>query len=593
MPLNHTIVTDPATGRFDSRNPFGRFEVLPAKITGLAFVSRTLTSITISWNADAVADTYNVYVNSTTTPYATGETGTSTTITGLSSDSSFQIRVSGVNSAGEGPLSDAVTMTTSQTTVGGGTGDLSVLKAFPTAEGGGAMSVGGRGGTVIYVTNLNDSGLGSLRAAVDASGPRIVVFRVSGTIALQTPLFIWNPYITIAGQTAPGGGIQITSAAGFQVGSYLRIHTHNVVVRYLRFRGGVGKTTVNGASISFLSSGGGNPHSIVLDHCSSFWHEGKNWEAWGYNTTSPRNSSIQYCLFAEPIDRHVNVLAGSDDGNFALTMENLDFHNNLLANASYRMPLLKHASSRWVNNLVYNWKRIGSNIGGGIHIDWIGNIHKLGPTPKDAGRDAELIVFPQGGDLRLINRNPSIYISGNKGPWWTNPENNSWVQVRQSERENLAYIGPAPTNWQRFSELPNAGVQINVKHTDVLESALLPEVGVSRRLGNDGVGWVDARDFHEARTVNHYINNTGQAIITGESEVGGLTSIAASASYQSSANDGISDAWKTRNGLLTNTRYNTGPGGTAQVGPVITQSHFPGNPGWTYIDLFLAGADLP
>ena len=85
--------------------------------------------------------------------------------------------------------------------------------AFPGAEGFGANSIGGRGGTLIEVTNLNDSGPGSFRAAVEASGPRIVVFRVGGTIELQSSLIITNPYITIAGQTAPGGGITLKNGS--------------------------------------------------------------------------------------------------------------------------------------------------------------------------------------------------------------------------------------------------------------------------------------------------------------------------------------------------------------------------------------------
>ena len=83
------------------------------------------------------------------------------------------------------------------------------LPAFPGAEGGGALAVGGRGGVVCKVTNLNDSGLGSLRSCIDMTGPRTVIFTVGGTIWLESPLRITNPYITIAGQTAPGGGIQI------------------------------------------------------------------------------------------------------------------------------------------------------------------------------------------------------------------------------------------------------------------------------------------------------------------------------------------------------------------------------------------------
>ncbi|MFQ5924112.1 MAG: hypothetical protein ACE5M4_14840, partial [Anaerolineales bacterium] len=111
------------------------------------------------------------------------------------------------------------------------------LPAFPSAEGFGANSVGGRGGRVIEVTNLNDSGSGSLRAAVEASGPRIVVFRIGGTITLQSTLKITNPFITIAGQSAPGGGITLKSSPSYG-DETLAIQTHDVIIRYIRVRSG-------------------------------------------------------------------------------------------------------------------------------------------------------------------------------------------------------------------------------------------------------------------------------------------------------------------------------------------------------------------
>src|SRR5215475_11601553 len=122
--------------------------------------------------------------------------------------------------------------------------NLPNLPAFPGAEGPGASALGGRRGVVLFVDNLADHGPGSLRAALEASGPRTVIFRVGGTITLESPLVIANPYVTVAGQTAPGGGIQLrnnpVAPYGFATDSFtsLVIATHDVVVRFLRIRPG-------------------------------------------------------------------------------------------------------------------------------------------------------------------------------------------------------------------------------------------------------------------------------------------------------------------------------------------------------------------
>jgi pectate lyase len=132
------------------------------------------------------------------------------------------------------------------------------LPAFPGAEGAGSETIGGRGGKVIEVTNLNDSGPGSLRAAVEAEGPRIVVFRVSGTIQLKNSLVIKNPNITIAGQTAPGEGICLRDAP-------LGVQADDVVVRFLRVR--LGDESGRESDAISISSG----ERIIFDHCSASW----------------------------------------------------------------------------------------------------------------------------------------------------------------------------------------------------------------------------------------------------------------------------------------------------------------------------------
>jgi len=154
------------------------------------------------------------------------------------------------------------------------------VPAFPGAEGFGSMTPGGRGGRVIFVTSLNDSGTGSLRAACEADGPRIVIFRVSGLITLASPITVKSPYLTIAGQTAPGDGICLRNFT-------FNIATHDVVVRYLRSR--LGDLSSQEADSITLVSGA---HDVILDHCSATWSIDESLSLAG----NVSNVTVQWCL---------------------------------------------------------------------------------------------------------------------------------------------------------------------------------------------------------------------------------------------------------------------------------------------------------
>ena len=159
--------------------------------------------------------------------------------------------------------------------------DAPVIPAFPGAEGYGAMTRGGRGGKVIAVTNLNDSGPGSLRAACETEGPRIVVFKISGTITLEKALRISKPYITIAGQTAPGDGICIKKHP-------LAIIASEVIIRYIRVR--LGDETDNDSD----AIGGRYHKNIILDHVSASWSVDET-----VSIYHCENVTIQWCLVSE------------------------------------------------------------------------------------------------------------------------------------------------------------------------------------------------------------------------------------------------------------------------------------------------------
>jgi len=225
------------------------------------------------------------------------------------------------------------------------------LPAFRGAEGFGATTPGGRGGRVLRVTTLADSGPGSLRAALETRGPRIVVFAVSGVIDDERPLCIEEPFVTVAGQTAPGDGITLA-------GEELRIQAHDVVLRHLRVRTGDARTPHDGWDNRDAVNFGhprreGDTHDVVLDHCSFSWAVDETLTVW-YRS---HDITVQHCLLAEPLfhSKHpegphsMGILIGEGAANVSL-------HHNLLADSNGRNPQVAGAGVVDVrDNVVFNW----------------------------------------------------------------------------------------------------------------------------------------------------------------------------------------------------------------------------------------------
>lgn len=250
------------------------------------------------------------------------------------------------------------------------------IPAFPGAEGFGATTPGGRGGKVIKVTNLNDHGPGSLRAALSEEGTRIIVFTTGGIINLETKLVITEPYLTIAGQTAPGGGICLR-------GEGIQIDTHDVVVRYLRIRPGdidYGSEN-NWGHVDAISVGGPSEQSynIVIDHCSLSWSVDENMDFW----YKAHDVTVQYCIIAEalnhsrhPKGRHgMGVLIGGDATRISM-------HHNLLAHNEQRNPKVvsNEAQVDIRNNVIYNPGGAAVDIGNAYHYTKRQQINLVGNT---------------------------------------------------------------------------------------------------------------------------------------------------------------------------------------------------------------------
>jgi len=254
--------------------------------------------------------------------------------------------------------------------------------AFPGAEGFGRYTTGGRGGKVIVVNTLADDGPGSLRKAVTAKGPRIVVFAVSGTIHLQSKLEIKGD-VTIAGQTAPGDGICL---ADYPVG----LNGDNIIVRYMRFRMGdknQNKGMVDGGG-SDDAFGGTRRRNIIIDHCSMSWSTDEVFSVYNGDSTT-----LQWNLISEPLNYSYHFETGDKDferhGYGAIWGgKHTSAHHNLFAHCNSRNPRfdgirnIPEENVDFRNNVIYNWGGNNAYAGEGGNYNIVNNYYRSGPETK-------------------------------------------------------------------------------------------------------------------------------------------------------------------------------------------------------------------
>jgi hypothetical protein len=389
--------------------------------------------------------------------------------------------------------------------------------AFPGVEGFGRYTLGGRGGRVIEVTNLNDRGPGSLRAAVLAEGPRTVVFRVSGTIALESELKIRNPYLTIAGQTAPGDGICLKN---YQV----NFDTQHLIIRYLRFRPGdeMGKEQ---------DGFGGQGDHIVIDHCSASWGVD---ETFSINKAS--NLTVQWCMITESLYHSIHKkgkhgyggLWGGPGGSW---------HHNILAHHSSRNPRASgNAESGLMdyrNNVIYNWG-FNSAYGGELWPrNWINNYYKAGPaTSANVRQRIFLQKDPRG----------RMYAAGNYVHGFPAITADNW-----SGGINFAPDGEATEATLRAAQ-PFVVAPVTTQPAEAAYARVL--VGAGCSLARDAV---DARIIEEIRTGTARFGATyqggGKGIIDSPRDVGGWPVLRSLPAPVDTDRDGMPDEWERAHGL--------------------------------------------
>jgi len=369
--------------------------------------------------------------------------------------------------------------------------------AFPTAEGYGRFARGGRGGRVIEVTNLDDYAQGepvipgSLRAAVEAEGPRTIIFRVSGLIRLKRPCAVHNPYCTIAGQSAPGDGICL---ANYSSGAY---GTHDVIIRFVRFRvGDAAHKAMDGAGL-------GSCDYCIIDHCSISWSSDEGTSSRGaHNITFQRNivaEALHHGPHYRASDRtklETHAFAGSISGGIG------SYHHNLLAHCTDRNWSLAGGLTQGGhyagyldirNNVVFNWTARTTD-GGVKQLNYVNNYYK--PFPKNP-----FVKWL----LKLDEINPAwgteqYYMTGNVLEGYVT-ENENWKafqngpalekEVRVESPLFPAYVTTQPAREAFTNVLANVGATL--PRQDVIDRRLIAEArtGTTHYRGTKGPTYGD------------------------------------------------------------------------------------------------------
>jgi hypothetical protein len=393
------------------------------------------------------------------------------------------------------------------------------VPAFPGAKGYGKWAKGGRGGMVIYVTTTADNNNpGSLRYALTQSGPRTIIFRTGGTITLASSIEITDPYITIAGHTAPGSGItlKINGKGDF---APIVINTHDVIIRHLRIR--PGPVSGGGENGDAIAVNGG--HDIIIDHCSLSWSVDETFHAW----FAPYNMTVQFCIISEGLNAGHEKGPHSPgsimgDGTTRGTMYRNLFAHNWMRNGYFKNDRAGETSVfQFVNNLVYNWGYHGTQFGGSdgyTKIDVVGNYYKEGPN-YDNSLYNDVMVWP----------NSSVFVQGNIGPRRPNDSMDDWAIAGY-------WSGPASTDGQ-------SPTSFNTPNLPTLSA-----VDAYRDVLHNAGATLPARDSIDNRIVQEVENGTGSIIETPE-EVGGWPRMTAGSPYADLDKDGMHDTWETDHGF--------------------------------------------
>ena len=413
----------------------------------------------------------------------------------------------------------------------------SPLPAFPGAEGFGSTTPGGRGGRVLFVTNTGDSGPGSFREACMAKGPRIIVFRTAGLITLRTPIRITEPYATIAGQSAPGDGICLR-------GQEFKVHTHDVIVRFLRSRPG----DIANEEVDAMGAGNG-AHNVIFDHCSATWSVDE--------ALSPSGDlgdlTVQWSLIGEALNKSVHKKGEHGYGSLVRATGGVTLHHNLWVHNIARNPRLGDNYGKPPfptfdvrNNVIYDYRDICSGMtGDDLSANYVNNYIRPGPN---SNTKRAIIVLTDTAHVRYC-------VKGNV------------VEGRDALTSDNGLLFSHKDRVTLQSELFPVPPVVTTTAPQALD-AVLNSVGAIRPV----------RDAVDSRIIQEVRDRTGR-ILNSQREVGEWPVYRDGPVPKDSDEDGIPDDWEKAHGL--NPADNTDAAKSKSAG------------GYTWIEEYLNSLAVP
>ena len=416
------------------------------------------------------------------------------------------------------------------------------VPAFPTAEGDGMYTTGGRGGNVLYVTKLTDDGsVGTFRWAINQTGARIIMFKVGGIIPLTSELRIKNGNLTIAGQSAPGDGICLKNYS-------VVVQANNVIIRFLRFRLG-DEAAIANPTVGFSGADaiwGRNQSDIIIDHCSMSWciDECSSF----YDN---KNFTLQWCVMAESLRNSVHGKGthgyGGIWGGSPAT-----FHHNILAFHDSRNPRFcgsrysnnpQNEKVNFTNNVIYNWGGNSGYAGEGGYYNMINNYYRSGPA-KNTGAVSYRIFSPNpdGG----TNSQPAgvwghFYLRGNTMINAPTVTANNWLGFHPTTTYSDTIKSLVPFAFPPY---------LRIQKADTAYLSVTGFAGASLK-----------RDAVDSRIINNILNGTVSVTTGSNGSTGGFIDSQADVggwpiySYDvanvpiDTDADGMPDDWETLHGL--------------------------------------------